>query len=194
MTKIPEYDSLHQRGRAMEAAFFAQRDQKLLEALRRRLTTEEAEELLEAATGVTDKITIGELSQLSTANFLAVMGIFPLVAVAWCDRDLAENERHVVLAAARDMGIPAHSPAHQLLERWLETPPAENAMELWSDYTRAICATMHAETVQKLKTHILGRARKVALAAGGILGLGLGDKISDAEEACLKELERSFSH
>ena len=35
-------------------------------------------------------------------------------------------------------------------------------------------------------------ARAIAEASGGILGLGIGNRISDAEEKVLKQLEEAF--
>jgi hypothetical protein len=188
--KLPEYDTLHKRGRALEEAFFAKRDQQLLEALRRRLTAEEAESVLAAATGVADQIVIQELADLGAPQFLAVLGLFPLVEVAWCDGQVAAKEREAILAAAADMGLPVDSPSHKLLDRWLETRPAENALSLWSEYVQAVGATLKPETVAKLKRGVMGRAKKIAQAAGGILGMG--NKISATEQACLDRLAKAF--
>jgi len=188
--KLPEYDSIQDRGRALEEAFFAERDQELLETLRRRLTAEEARNVLAAATGVKDEIAIKELADLPVGQFLAVLGIFPLVEVAWCDRQLTASERKVILSAATEMGVPVDSPSHQLLDRWLQERPAEGAAGLWRDYVRAVCATLKPDTVAKLKDSVMGRARKVANAAGGVLGLGR--KVSAAEQRCLDELAKAF--
>jgi hypothetical protein len=46
------------------------------------------------------------------------------------------------------------------------------------------------ETRQKLKEDLLGRARDVAKAAGGLLGMGR--KVSKVEQAVLDELETTF--
>ncbi len=188
--KLPEHDSLHRRGRALEEAFFAKRDQQLLDALRRRLTAEEAENVLAAATGVADQIVIQELADLGAPQFLAVLGIFPLVEVAWCDGNVSAQERKAVLTAAADMGLPVDSPSHKLLDRWLETRPVENAVSLWTDYVQAVCGTLKPETVAKLKRGVMGRAKKIAQATGGILGVG--NKISATEQACLDRLAKAF--
>jgi hypothetical protein len=188
--KIPEYDSLHERGRVLEEVFFAQRDRQLLEALRRRLTADEAKEVLAAATGVTDQMVIKELAGLSAPQFLAVLGIFPLVEVAWCGSRVSPKERKAVLAAAAQMGLPPDSPAPHLLDRWLESRPAESAVSLWKEYVQAVCATLKPETVAKLKEAVIGRARNVASAAGGLLGFG--NKVSADEQACLDRLSEAF--
>jgi hypothetical protein len=49
---------------------------------------------------------------------------------------------------------------------------------------------MDAADRNRLKSELLGRARRVAEAAGGFLGLG--SKVSRAEEAILTELAAAF--
>ena len=186
----PNYDLLHQRGRVLEETFFAARDQQLLQALQRKLSAEEAHEVLASATGVSEKIAIRELANLPVPQFLAVLGIFPLVAVAWSDGDVSAAERKAVLAAAHDLGVATGSPSHNLLDRWLEARPSEGAIELWSKYVQAVCQTLKTDTVATLKSAVIGRAEKIALAAGGVLGFG--NKISAAEQACLDQLSLAF--
>jgi hypothetical protein len=188
--KPPEYDSIHQRGRALEEAFFAERDRQLLETLRRNLSSNEAKEVLASATGVLDEIAIPELAGVAAPQFLAILGIYPMVAVAWCDHKLSPEERRAILAAAHEMGVTEGSTSHQLLARWLESQPPDNVMKLWSDYVQSVCATLDPKTVAKLKSSVIGRATKVAAAAGGVLGLG--NKISAAEQQCLDRLAEAF--
>jgi hypothetical protein len=127
---------------------------------------------------------------LPVPHFLAVLGIFPLVEVAWCDGSISPEERRAVLDAAADLGVAKDSPTHQLLDRWLEHRPAENAVDLWADYTRAICATLDPGMVAKVKDGVMGRAKKIAMAAGGILGFG--NRISPVEQDCLDDLAKAF--
>lgn len=174
----------------MEELFFAERDRELLETLRRRLSAEEAQNLLAAATGVADTIAIKELSDLATPNFLAILGIFPMAEVAWCDGNVSAAERQAILKAVAEMGVQTESPSHQLLDRWLTTRPATDALTLWTNYVQAICATLNPETVAKLKKSVIGRAQDVARATGGILGMG--SKISADEEASLMQLAKAF--
>ncbi len=188
--KHPEHDSLHDRGRALEEAFFAERDQHLLETLRKRLTAEEAKQVLQSATGVADQIVLKELSDIQAPQFLAVLGLFPLVEVAWCDGFVEDKERQAIQAAAVDMGVEPGSSSSAFLERWLETRPKEDAINLWTDYVRAVCATLQPATVEKLKEGVMGRAKTVAAAAGGVLGFG--SKISEAERRCLERLAQAF--
>ena len=79
--------------------------------------------------------------------------------------------------------------SHDLLENWLEQAPDARLMEVWRDYVNALCAEVGADAKDKLKQDILGRAREVAEAAGGFLGVG---KVSTKEREILDELERAF--
>jgi hypothetical protein len=189
--KNPEHDAIHQRGRALEEAFFAERDKQLLDDLRRRLTMEEAQKVLGAATGSMESIPLPELAGVAAPQFLAILGIFPMVDVAWCDKEVSDAERLAVLDAAHSMGVERGSPCHQLLDRWLESRPAENVEKLWGDYVQAVCAAVDSTTVSKLKKGVIDRAEKIATASGGILGIG--NKISAAERACLDRLASAFA-
>ena len=189
MNTLP-YDPIHKRGRALEEAFFAERDWKLLQTLRRKLSVAEAQKLLTAATGVVDEIAIPELSRIAAPQFLAVLGIFPMVEVAWCDRDVSLEERKAILAAAHEMGVERESTCHKLLDRWLESRPAEGVTALWSDYVRAVCAALEPATAATLKLGVIGRAEKVAAATGGFLGMG--KKISTEERECIDRLAQAF--
>jgi len=187
---IPPYDSIHKRGRALEEAYFAERDWKLLQALRRKLSLAEAQKVLTAATGVVDEIAIPELSRIAAPQFLAVLGIFPMVEVAWCDREVTLAERKAILTAAHEMGVERETTCHKLLDRWLESRPAAGVSALWADYVRAVCAALEPATAATLKLGVIGRAEKVAAAAGGFLGMG--NKISAEERACIDRLAQAF--
>ena len=187
----PKYDTIHQRGRALEEAFFADRDKQLLDNLRRRLTMEEAQKVLGAATGAMDSIPLPELAGVAAPQFLAILGIFPMVDVAWCDGEVSDAERRAMLDAAHEMGVERGSTCHQLLDRWLETRPAENVEKLWGDYVQAVCAALDSSTVAKLKRGVIDRAEKIAAASGGFLGMG--NKISAAERTCLDRLAMAFT-
>jgi hypothetical protein len=54
-----------------------------------------------------------------------------------------------------------------------------------------LAATLDADAREALKADLLGRARTVADAAGGILGLG--NRISKAEQDRLTALEQAFA-
>jgi hypothetical protein len=179
------------RKRALEDSFFRKQDEKLIARLRAQRTEQEASRALAEASGVTDAAALGRLRDLGVApETLAALGVVPLVAVAWADGRLEERERRAVLAGAEAAGVEPGSPAHTLFEGWLEAPPSAGMLEAWRTYTSALCSRLSATERETLRAQVLGRARAVAEAAGGFLGLG--SRVSEAEEKMLASLERAF--
>jgi hypothetical protein len=78
-----------------------------------------------------------------------------------------------------------------LLEHWLKRRPGAEMLHAWKHYVKGLCQRLDAQEIEKLQHELLDRARQVAQAAGGFLGLG--DKMSPAERAVLGELEQAFS-
>ncbi|MGH7897068.1 MAG: hypothetical protein ACREQQ_03900, partial [Candidatus Binatia bacterium] len=87
-------------------------------------------------------------------------------------------------------GIKPESAAHRLLEDWLTKRPEPRLLTTWKDYVKALSTSLDAGALGAVRQDVLGRARAVAEAAGGFLGLG--SKISKAEEKTLRELEQAF--
>ena len=103
--------------------------------------------------------------------------------------DDVEAARWFRLAA--DQGLAESGPAHQLLQDWLTTQPAADLLATWQDYIRAFCETVSAEAKANLESQVMGRAKSIASATGGILGLG--NKISASEQNTLDELAAAFA-
>ena len=177
-------DFLDDRRKALEEAFFAKQNAELL----RRLREPEGQKDLATAVGIQDKAALDRLAGHGIqGNALAAVSLAPLVLVAWADGSLEEPERQAVLSAAAEAGIPAGGPAHALLTQWLAQHPPQDLLASWTDYVRALAPEARAA----LRKDVLGRARRVAEAAGGFLGLT--SKVSAAEEAMLKRLEGAFA-
>jgi len=175
---------LSDRRKALEDQFFQKQDAELL----RRLKQTNARKQLSEASGISDAAALDAISSAGIgAETLAAISLVPLVMVAWADGQLEPKERSAVLQAVAAAGLPAGSPAYVLLERWLSARPATALLDAWRGYVAALPAPVR----QSLKADILGRARGIAEAAGGFLGLG--SKISEDEKRVLGDLERSFS-
>ena len=69
--------------------------------------------------------------------------------------------------------------------------PGPGLLEVWGEYVVSIASRLDASGKELLETEILGRARRVAEAAGGILGL-VG-KVSAQEQAVLERLKHPFA-
>ena len=180
---------LGDRGKALEEMFFAKENEKLRMALQEKEEAKNRQETLSAASGITDDAVLEQLVALDIrSDTLAALSLVPLVAVAWADGTVDDNERSAILSAAEDSGLSGESAA--LLDAWLVTQPSSEVLSAWKDYVLALTSTMDAAARDKLKQEILSRARTVAEAAGGFLGVG---KISSEEEEKLEELARAFT-
>src|SRR3990172_1748723 len=150
--------------------------------------TQNAREALSQASGLTDAAVLDRLLGLGIQpDTLVAMGLVPLVLVAWADGALDEKERRAVVSAVGTAGITIDSPAGQLIQRWLASAPPASLLEAWRAYMADLCRQLPATDRASLRDSMLNRARTVAEAAGGFLGLGT--KISLAEEEMLRTLE-----
>ena len=183
---------LGDRKRALEEEFFRKQERSLLERLRTEQATQSAREELSQASGLTDTAVLDRLISLGLqAATLAAMGLVPLVAVAWADGTLDARERQAVSVALETAGISPESPAWQLLQSWLTSPPPASLLEAWKAYMAALCPQLSASDRISLRDSTLGRARAVAEASGGFLGLG--SKVSSAEEVMLRTLAEAYA-
>lgn len=183
-------DFLDDRRRALEESFFAKRNQALLERLREEMAATKRQESLAAASGISDEKVLTRLLALQIdADALAALTLAPLVLVAWSDGSIAEDERQAVLHSANQSGIAPDTPAHELLINWLEEPVSHELLETWTGYVRALCSKLDAGARASLKADVVGRARAVAEAAGGLLGF---HQVSASEQAVLEKLEAAF--
>lgn len=183
---------LGDRKHALEEAFFAKQDEALLRRLRDAEAAKSKKEALSAASGIADDAVLDRLVALGVDGAtIAALSLVPLVLVAWADGSMDDKERDAALAAAAEAGVDRQSAGRQLLEGWLATRPPPQLLATWTDYIRAISPTLSEGARRELKSDLLGRARKVAEAAGGFLGVGR--KTSPAEDGVLARLEKAFS-
>lgn len=183
-------DFLAERRRALEESFFHKRNQELLDKLKRQLSSQEHKKALATASGISDDAVLDHLLAAHiSGETIAAVAIAPLVVVAWADGKLDEREKQAILSASETEGIAPHTLSYELLQDWLNSPPNDVLLSAWKDYVRAARQKLSSQALEALKTDVLGRARKVAHASGGILGLA---KISAAEEQVLRDLERTL--
>lgn len=160
---------------------------------RARLRAEElaAQDVISEATGITDPKLLAELAGLGIrVDTLSALTLLPLIDVAWADGEMDEAERDSVLAGAVSAGIEEDSTSYRLLQIWLEERQAPDITLLWHAFTRALCDQLEPTQIEHLKENILGRARKVASAAGDTRKRT--PHISTEEESCLSELAKAF--
>jgi predicted RND superfamily exporter protein len=119
----------------------------------------------------------------------AAFALVPLVAAAWADGRVSAGERRAVVAAAHALGVPPDSPGLQQIEPWLTEPASETLLAHWRRTAAGLAGTLPVEERLRLRDGVLGSARRVAEAAGGLLGVA---SVSRREEAVLEALGAAF--
>ncbi len=184
-------DFLGDRKRVLEEEFFRKQERALIERLGAERARQTARQALAEASGVTDEAVLTHLVDLGVQpDTLLALRLIPLVEVAWADRHLDEREKHAIVSALAASGIAPESPAYALVQGWLTSPPPPSMLSAWTAYVGGLCARLDPEERANLRSAVIGGARAVAQAAGGVLGLA---RISAAEEEMLQRLERAFS-
>ena len=183
---------LEERRKALEDAFYIKKNRELMAKIKEDLDAEQHRDTLKKATGIDDDGILQRVLDLGVnVESLAAMSLAPLVLVAWADGNIDEREQKAITAGAEQAGLAVNSAAHALLLGWLKEKPDETFQEVWTDYIRALCASLTAGEQVRLRETVLGRCQRVAEAAGGFLGLG---SISTQEQAVLNQLNLAFDH
>jgi hypothetical protein len=190
MAKNPQ-DLLGDRRKALEEEFFRKQNEKLRERLHAQMERKDHRESLALAIGIRDAAVLDHLVALGLdGQTVAALGLVPLIEVAWADGRMEDAEHKAVLAAARERGVDDASPAGLLLDGWLSNSPPPRLLEVWTQYVKALSENLDTAERNTLRHDVIGRAREVAEAAGGFLGMG--SKISQAEQKMLERLESAF--
>lgn len=186
-----EPEILRERGRSLEEEFFRREDARLKENLRQAAQRASTHEALARASGIKNPQVIDRLIALDIdPETVTALSLVPLVMVAWADGSLDANERTAVLERVEAAEFAPGSPARALLEAWLTRKPSPKLLDAWAQLVAGLGEQMSREETAALKTGLLDRARAVAGASGGFLGLG--SKISSAESEVIRRLEGAF--
>jgi hypothetical protein len=185
--KVP---GLHAKARALTDSFFAEENARILKKLREATVREEKKKEFREYLNIDNDEVLEALVELSVEpETLVAFTLVPLVEVAWADGAIQPKERDAILKAAVEGGVAEGSPTHSLLKNWLQTPPNPKLLETWKGYIEELMPSLGDRTRAHMKSGIIGRARAIAEAAGGFLGVA---SISAAEKKKLEELERAF--
>jgi hypothetical protein len=175
----------------LENSFYGLDRQAILDRIRRREETAIERSELSALCGITEGRVLDLLVDLDiTPESLAALALAPLVLVAWADGRVDGRERKAVLQAAREAGVAEGSASHELLSFRLDDPPDPALVRAWAAYAAVLTRTLPADELATFKEQTLSRARRVAEASRGFLGLG--PRVSEAERDVLDRLEAAF--
>jgi hypothetical protein len=183
--------TLEDRGRALENQFYEKENQEKLDAMKHKLDAKASKDELRKASGMSDDAVLDQLVNLGLrANTIAALSLVPLIQVAWADGTVQDNERVAILQGAHGKGLEEGSDGYELLQSWLQKPPSDELFTAWETYIKTLASQLNDEQNRLLKNQIVGFAKMVAAAAGGILGFG---KVSATEEAVLHRIEAAFN-
>jgi hypothetical protein len=183
-------EKLEERRKALEEAFFRKRNRELIAKLRAEEEAKGRKRALSDVSGIRDDSLLDKLVAAGVhSEVLAAFSLTPLIAVAWADRQIDEKERTAVLAAAEQLGMSSDGAAYGLLRSWLEHRPGPELFDAWAAFVKTPRSNLSAAERERLKSETLERTRKVAAAAGGLLGLGT---VGPAERELLGRIERAF--
>ena len=183
--------SFFETGLSLEEAFFRKRDAELIEQHQKLDRMKRTLEALQEVSGIRNSGVLNKLIELNVSTaLLSSIAVVPLVEVAWVDGKVDEEERQAVLAGADKNGVKEGSVDYELLDNWLKHRPPESLLEAWTHYIAGLCENMTDLERKTFREVVLDRARRVAQATGGILGLF---KISPEESAVLRKMEKAFS-
>ncbi len=179
-------DTFGDRADALENAFFNQVDAKLTEQMRLSLERDKTADELASLSGINSSSVLDALVAAGvTGRSMTALRIFPLVAVAWADEIIQENEREIVMTAAAKQGLPPKTPAGMLLDQWLTHKPENGVFEAWEAYARSLVGKLEPEEAKSLKHTIEKEIKAVAQAAGGVLGWAA---VSKGESAVMRRI------
>jgi hypothetical protein len=173
------------RGRALEEAFFKQRDEQLKQKLRSELESLEESRKLAHVSGIVQEQVLTNLIKAGIkGETLAAVVTIPMVEVAWCDGAVSPAERAAVLNAAGKQGLKPGTAPYELLERWLIDRPDSRIVAAWKEYVRELAKLMPKETIDAMHKTVMERCVSVAEAAGGFVGI---HRISKIEQATIDD-------
>lgn len=184
-------DPFDARAKSLEDAWFSKADEEAIKRLKAKMERAYTKKDIEQLTGIANEKVLDALADLKIGGAaVLVMSYFPLVAVAWADGKILPEEKDVIQRLVASMGAAQGGPAYEYLDKWLAEKPEPSWMRLWTEYVQALCEKMKAEDKALLKNTVVGRARVVAEAAGGLLGVLWN--VSDAEKRVIEQLEAAF--
>ena len=182
---------MFERGQTLEDAFFRKRDAELIEQIARLEKIKKTREELARMSGITNAKVLDKLIELEVSpQILSSLTVIPLIEVAWADGTIDDKERAAVLGGAAGNGLRKGSPEYALLENWLTHRPPAKLLDAWMHYIEGLCEIMSGEEREAFRKDLIGRARRVAEASGGVLGMV---KVSPQELSVLKAMESAFA-
>jgi hypothetical protein len=166
-----EKDTFATLRHTQEEKYFIQKEQELIQQLRRRIELEhEIENLTHTKEVITEDL-VRDLQSLDyTAETLSLLHFVPLVRVAWSEGFINDRERKIILNIAHARGIEENSVAHKRLEAWLTESPTEEFFQKSLGILQTLLHALPPEEEKAEKSELVEECTQVAEASRQLLG------------------------
>jgi tellurite resistance protein len=145
-----------------------------------------ARRALASAVGTTDEDLLDRIEQLGfTGDSVGVLGLLPLIHVAWSDGRVHAKERAAILEILDRRGVSPESGARLLVETLLESRPSETYVA----ETLALIVDLGRRDGTD-PADLVDLCARVAEASGGLFGFGVGT--SKEEEAATRAVAEAL--
>jgi hypothetical protein len=170
---------------------FLEKEQELIEKMRRRRESNDLEEMA-YATGIVDQDVLETLQELGySPETVRLMPIIPLVQVAWAEGGVTSKERTLILEIADSRGITPEMSAYQQLITWLEHEPPPEFYDQTLRALRYVLESLPSDLRAESRNSLIEYCTMIAEVSGGILGFG--NKISEDERLLIARIATEIS-
>ena len=176
------------RSRLSEDEYFARRDREMIETQRRKEADAAELHRLGQALGLSDEELLARLRAAGLGpSHVAIVRVLPALEVAWSDGAVGKAEGELVkdLLRLHSDGQQPSPEAIAMLDDFLLARPPDRLFEGARRAAHVAVTTAGEGKGRDLATRLVGEARAVAEAAGGMLGLGT---VSTPERRALEAL------
>lgn len=169
---------------------FVQQEAHVVGDYRHRYVADYERSKLRQTTGISDPDLLNRLylAGFRSDNIFAITAL-PVAMAAWASGALSAEEKRAADLAVFEPDLIANASAIELFRSWLQSPPPNELWQLWEDFTLQRAKIMDQRRLRDSFRSILRICRKVAMASGGVWGLG---RVSPAEQRVLARVHRIF--
>ena len=187
---MTDRDAFAERGRSLEEEYFHRKEREIIEKMRVRAAADEQRRRLGQETGVANDDVLRDLQDLGyTPETVMLLHLVPLIQIAWAEGGVTQQERGLIVKAARSRGITAGSPADQQLDLWLAQRPSGELFEKTLRAIRTILQAQPDDVRAASEKDLLSLASAIATASGGIVGFRA---VSDEERQILAHISEEL--